>query len=209
MYNQYDPEGEGAYTSTEVSLPPLTVPLRNPAHIEWLNKFGVSDAHQEHYFMDTYGFNEPRLVSLITNAFGDLIFWQARDVITNNNPKYINQLGLRKPDEAFIRYNLFPSYLFIVEDLVSALRIHDLGYNVYAILGNRPNKQQIDYLRRLVDLERIFLWLDPDEGGLEGVKYVKKKLMSHYEVLWLSGLQEPKYLDDETLRETLDTWVNY
>lgn len=206
-YNDYDPDHRPAPSERTyaIELPDTTVHALPTNMKAWLKQFHLTDDQIKDNFMATYSYSTPRLVSLIRNPKGDLIFWQARDVITNQTPKYINQKGLLKPAQSYTRKTTDSTHVIIVEDLISAIRLYSLGYDVHAVIGNRPSPEQTKYLQNL-GVDYYILWLDPDIGGDQGAKFLKEKLKNYGMLLHISNELEPKYRTDAEIHEVLEDY---
>lgn len=208
MYNHYDPDHvpEERDLTTVLELPPLTVSQFPEEILAWLQQYHLTPEEITGNFKVSYHYDPCRLVSLITNPEGDVTFWQARDVLTGSNPKYINQKGYLKPEAAYTRTPDPASYMIIVEDAISAIRLYRKGYNVHAIVGNRPSPHQLHFLQQL-PVDYYILWLDPDEGGEVGAKFLRKHLLNYGSILSITDELEPKYRTDEEILSVLEDYV--
>tara|TARA_R110000868_G_scaffold35958_3_gene128188 strand:- start:302 stop:1111 length:810 start_codon:yes stop_codon:yes gene_type:complete len=123
--------------------------------------------------------NSPKQVAMVLlDATTAHIGIQVRNLLPIT-PKYITSYhsDTRKGEAAWFYYG--SKTLVITEDYLSAYRTHlDGGVSAVALLRTALSDTT---LRQIADLEfeHIFIWLDPDQAGIEGARKVKQKLR-HY-----------------------------
>ena len=124
--------------------------------------------------------NNPKQVAVVLlDATKAHIGIQVRNLLPTAIPKYITSYysDTRKGEAAWFYYS--SKTLVITEDYLSAYRTHtDGGVSTVALLRTALSDTT---LRQIADLEfeHIFIWLDPDQAGIEGARKVKQKLQ-HY-----------------------------
>jgi len=93
-----------------------------------------------------------------------LIGYQAR-TFRDNKPKYIT----RANPEEFDKYvytlpgSVYPSTWVIVEDVISAIKVHLAGFTSIALLGSYLKKPIRDFILIQPTTTEIITWLDPDK----------------------------------------------
>ena len=105
------------------------------------------------------------------------IGWQVRNL--KAQPKYITYYtdNSTKGDASwFYKGN---KTLVITEDYLSAYRVHkNTGLSSVALLRTNLSDRTLAQIYEL-EIDTIFIWLDPDEAGMEGTTKLYKKL-THY-----------------------------
>jgi hypothetical protein len=110
--------------------------------------------------------------------------------------RYINSEGLKKSKvlygftmaKAAIRRGDF-DFIWVVEGPGDVVALHALGfYNVVALLGCRPSKEQMYLLTLLTN--QILIGLDNDEAGWEGATRLAKMAESKMSNIWFGGYAE-------------------
>jgi hypothetical protein len=92
-------------------------------------------------------------------------------------------------------------YTVVTEDILSAGRCARV-LPAYALLGTSLGTP---LLNELVKYQKIFLWLDPDKGGITGVRSMIQKLRLFTEVQVVQSRDDPKRLTDNEIRRHLAT----
>lgn len=143
----------------------------------WLGQYNLSPE-----VLDQSGIGySPKLNRLIfpVRDGGKLIYWQGRSLDkkgehTPPRPKYTNVTQAGAKPIYHIQINpTKPTVL--VEDIISALKVADAGYNSIAILGSYVDDTLVLKLLKL-NLTSAVIWLDPDKRQ-DMVKY-QKRLMA-------------------------------
>jgi hypothetical protein len=105
------------------------------------------------------------------------IGWQVRNL--KAEPKYITYYtnnNAKGESSWFYKGN---KTLVITEDYLSAYRVHkNTGLSSVALLRTNLSDRTLAQIYEL-GIETIFIWLDPDEAGMEGTTKLYKKL-THY-----------------------------
>jgi len=126
-------------------------------------------------FDERYISYSPSLERVIIPFWGGtkLIGWQGRDIYYNRNIDLYNKGFLkRKPIKWYTNYsntrlfytiyNNIYNYIILVEDVISAIKVHNhYGFNVVALLNSTLNNNLIDLLE-LRKYQKVIVWLDPD-----------------------------------------------
>lgn len=126
-------------------------------------------------------------------------------LITRNyikTPKYQNSDGLRKSEVLFGEIKPNENLLILVEGVLDAIWLWQLGYNAVSLLGHDLSRRQVDIIKRHRYGE-VCLGLDNDEAGLVGTRAAIIQLQqSGYLMPQLSYLKYPhKDAQECTLEE--------
>jgi len=92
-----------------------------------------------------------------------------------------------------------PMSCVVCEDILSAGRCGEY-IKAYALLGTSLDTTQLSVLMKY---QKIFLWLDPDKGGRQGVKQAVNRLRMFSEVQIVNSPVDPKKLTNEQIKEYL------
>jgi len=134
----------------------------------WLYKYGITDQDIKRY---RFGFSEwyDRLIMPVFND-GKLVYWQGRNLgkSTKDSPKYTNVKSNRS--SVYFQLLTYPGKpVVLVEDILSAIRVNNAGYNSVALLGTNIGTYLVKELQQLRPT-LVLVWLDPDKR-LDCVKY--------------------------------------
>jgi DNA primase len=158
-----------------------------------------------------------RIVMPLRGEDGTWLYWQARAVRVGQRPKYINPtvdketLGfLALPedypvagthcDTSAIHGRVDGRSVVVTEDILSAVRV---GRSMPAVscLGTKASGSQIGALS---GAEKVFIWLDPDQAGLDGATTMKRQLSLVVPTEIVDSRADPKLLSDEQIRDHLN-----
>lgn len=160
----------------------------------WLYKGGLSKPRIE--ALGIY-YHEPTKRVVIPIVEGEeLTYWQARAVMPDQQPKYINP--------SIDRAKVLPSFgsgpvIVLTEDYLSAVQVGRVT-EAWSLLGV---DLKAPILAKLLDDGRpVACWLDPDKAGIEGNQRISKELRSlGVEVSIIESSKDPKLLSkQETLQ---------
>lgn len=110
--------------------------------------------------------------------------------------RYVNSEGLKKSKvlygftlaQAAIKRGDF-DWVWVVEGPGDVVALHALGfYNVVALLGCRPSREQVYLLTLLAD--KLLIGLDNDEAGWEGADKLAKMAEGKFNKIWFGGYAE-------------------
>jgi hypothetical protein len=87
----------------------------------------------------------------------------------------------------------------VVEDVVSAYKVHKAGYNVLALLGTKASEQQLDLL---YNYKHVNIWLDPDTPGQLGACALYKRINGICDVMNVLT-EQPKEVSYFRIKELL------
>lgn len=167
--------------------PANTDPATWPAEAAvWLYKAGMSNDHIQMWGI----YYCPRIERVVipVKERGRVVYWQARSIHkpSPDNPKYINP----SIDKPIARFGSGP-VLCITEDILSAYKIGQAGYEAWCIMGT-----SIESKLSLIAAtgKPVALCLDPDMGGVKGRIKLRKSLnmmgVKHHTPAFL---KDPKY----------------
>lgn len=169
--------------TNEVYLPKGVVPL-NQCKIKdkvmgYLGSRGITEADVLKYAVMWWPENE-RVLFPFRNSLGNLVFWTARTIYKNLQPKYLHP-SISKSDRVIQYIGSDDSAIYIVEGVFDAIRINKLGYTVVVLMGTDISDVIKDYLR--ATKKSVVLVLDNDAAAKQ-LKYEEelKRLLGEDQV---------------------------
>lgn len=123
----------------------------------------------------------------------------------DGTPKYITKCDKTKKDRfLFVKHvDNTSKDVVLVEDILSCLRLNQLGYNAVALLGVNVDDSLFRYLRE--HYSRFHVWLDNDNTQ---VKLAQVKIKNKLELIGPSRIikteKDPKEYTDDEIREFVD-----
>jgi len=192
-------------TVGQIYLPRDATPEIPPIGLSWLYRYYITDDEIQKYGI-CYSEQYHRLIlPVYDNA--DLIYRQGRSLklpYTKDNPKYLNIRQSGAKNVFFkIKYPLYhPSYLVVVEDILSAIRV-GRTHNSLALLGSYFPTTILNEFR---DYENIIIYLDYDKretaikqairfNKLTGKRFIVKQ--HPFDPKVLTHVQLEEYLKDD------------
>lgn len=130
---------------------------------------------------------------------GELVWFQARAILPEQKPKYIQP----SHDRSSIMFKMLKGSkerVVVVEDILSAIRVGK-HTNAVSLLGTKITTEQASYLS---NFDKVTLWLDNDRAGKRGAFAIKKALSLVTEVDSIVTDEDPKKLTDEQILRKLD-----
>lgn len=169
---------------------------------------GVTSKQIEHKkigytVLDKYAYR----IILPIRLSGKLVGFVGRDFIGNQDPKYKNSIGAK------CIYNLpekKKSTICLSEGAFDALAIErvskHIGIDSGGLLGHSITDEQLHLLRHY---DRLLLWMDPDEAGIEGLINIRKKIGNSIElgVILPEGFLDDKEFDTRDPSELEDNEI--
>ena len=200
-----------------VELSPTTLPdglttihsAPPEAHL-WLLKAGVNLDEANRHGIQWWP-DQRRVVVPCYDFAKELVYWQARNVGLCNGPKYMNPViakdalyiyfGQRTPDGLLTRHGSADlEKVVITEDILSAIRVSEYLTAIPA-LGTSPTRA---HLAQTVG-RKVYLWLDPDQAGLDGAAEFLSALQFHdYPPTVIHSQADPKNLTRRAMRSVLE-----
>lgn len=121
----------------------------------------------------------------------------ARSVESWQKPKYIE----KAPENSYwVSGSERTTTCVITEDILSAGRCGKF-MQAFSILGTSLSTAM---LNKFLGYKTIFVWLDPDRGGINGVKNMSKRIMLVCDdVRIITSESDPKCLSDDKIKELL------
>ena len=172
-----------------------------PKGLAWLGAGGWTIDLITRYAVQWSG-NLSRVIIPIV-SHGSQIGYTARAVESWQRPKYLEKCpdgGMWESESGtHVGEPLDGSSAVICEDILSAGRCGEI-MKAYSILGTSLNTKQ---LSTLMHYDRIYLWLDPDNGGRDGVLSMINRLRMFSEVIIITSEVDPKKLTDKEIRSYL------
>jgi hypothetical protein len=148
-------------------------------HPLWAER-GISDEAKD---LLKLGF-DPAVQRLVFPVFwhGELVGWQKRATVPDQEPKYKNSWGFPK-SETLYNYDVASSYprVCVVESPMSVAKAVSLGIsNVVGTHGAKVSDLQVDALK---GFEVVYLWFDRDAAGITAERKMAEGLYRHTEVM--------------------------
>lgn len=180
----------------------LPVPMENDvlkwptAARLWLYKAGISNRRIEE--LGIYYHPPSRRVVVPVIEKGQVTYWQARAVMPDQVPKYLNP--------AVDRSKVLPRFgqghfIVLTEDYLSAVRVGEVT-EAWSLLGTQLKEPVLAELVR--EDKPVACWLDPDKAGVKGNSTISKTLRSlGIDVTVVVSEKDPKFLSKERIRECL------
>lgn len=120
----------------------------------------------------------------------------------DKKPKYITVMpsGMVKSHYMKSSDMFLGGTLVVVEDLLSAYKLHYAGYSALCLLGTKLDTGILPTI--LLDkVDRIVLWLDDDAAGHEGAMKLFKELNPVFKRITSINMLQPKEIPLDKLRE--------
>jgi hypothetical protein len=120
----------------------------------------------------------------------------------DKQPKYITAMptGMVKSHYMNSSDRVNGDTLVVVEDLLSAYKLHWAGYSALCLLGTKLDKSILPSI--LVDKHsRVVIWLDDDAAGHEGTMKVYKELSPVFKYITSINMLQPKEISVDNLKE--------
>jgi hypothetical protein len=120
----------------------------------------------------------------------------------DKKPKYITVMpsGMVKSHYMKSSDMFLGGTLVVVEDLLSAYKLHYAGYSALCLLGTKLDTGLLPTI--LLDkVDRVVLWLDDDVAGHEGAVKIYKELSPVFKRITSINMLQPKEISVYDLRE--------
>ena len=102
-------------------------------------------------------------------------------------------------DLPYFYYSGILNKIVVVEDVVSAYKVHKAGYNVLALLGTKASDRDLELL---YNYEDVIIWLDPDHPGQIGACELYKRINGVSDVMNVLA-EQPKEVSYSRIKELL------
>ena len=168
----------------------------SPEGRQWLFKAGITPKIINKY---SIGYSKV-LRRVVLPVHGDSLEWyQNRAVYEGQKPKYLQPNIVKNAifNSRLIRPD---TTIIIVEDILSAIRVTEAGYNAVSILGTKLSEYQTS---RLSEVRRVVTWLDGDRAGRKGAASIRKTLSMLMEVGNIVTEKDPKCYSDQQIRKII------
>ena len=137
-----------------------------------------------------------RVILPIYNGIGELVYYQARGVEPNHNPKYLNPKSGK--DEAIPLYGKGTGDILIVtEDIASAIRV-GRDFDAMSALGTHLSPAMVRYI--INNYARVGIWLDGDGAGVRGRTEMHDALSFFVDVYHIETTDDPKAYSQAEIR---------
>ena len=135
--------------------------------------------------------------------------------VYGNQPKYLIDSYIVKSHVLYpINHFILPQdrTVLIVEGQIDCMRMHQHGFtNTLSIINSKINQPQIDALK-MMGVQNIINFLDPDEAGRTGGEKLQKlcrKDFNIYNVKWPDGVSDPDGLTKEQTEHMIVNKIMY
>ncbi len=91
--------------------------------------------------------------------------------------------------------------MFVVEDLLSAYKIHKAGGDVVCLMGTKANETETLFLARC---PHVTIWMDNDSAGVCAAAKLQGQLSAYTTVATMMSLQQPKETPLTRLKEIVN-----
>lgn len=98
-----------------------------------------------------------------------------------------------------------PHIVVLVEDVFSAIRLHNIGYNVIPLLGTSLYEQTL--LQIVKKYGTVIIWLDDDKPGIRAASSIERKVNLVVDKVFKVRAKEPKLCSDQEIQNILDPLV--
>lgn len=171
-----------------------------PVQYAWFLKYGIPMAVAARYH---FGWSEffNRVVVPIYNRDAEILdAVHMRAVRPDDKPKWLN-MGRPSPDAMYWAADLNyskASFIVVVEDLLSAIKVRLAGYNAVAILGSEITDTQVQNI--IKETASVIVWFDNDAAGRKGQRNaIKQFQMQGIQVFQILSDADPKTYSREAI----------
>jgi len=187
---------EQARACTSYELPPDCSQSIPEAGLAWLGSGGWTGAFIRHYKIQWSQKLQRVIIPIVPD--GNYMGYIGRAIESWQWPKYLE----KTKEGAYWKsgpQDCRQLSTVVTEDILSAGKCGKI-YPSYALLGTSLGTP---LLNELTKYSRVYLWLDPDKGGVNGVKTMINRLRFFTEVIVLKSRDDPKRLPDDEIRRLL------
>jgi hypothetical protein len=120
----------------------------------------------------------------------------------DKKPKYITTVPRSMSKSHYIKSSdmFMGDKLVVVEDLLSAYKLHYAGYSTLCLLGTKLDTSILPNIL-LDNHSRVVLWLDDDAAGHVGAMKLFKELSPVFKYITSINMQQPKEIALRSLQE--------
>lgn len=164
----------------------------------WLRKAGIDEDLRKEYKIQ-YSPSAKRVLLPSYDTNGRLLYLQARAVFEGQTPKYVNQAAVKKP--LFHSHQAVTSEVVLTEDILSAIKVGQV-FSAISLLGTKP----VDtLLPALMPFDEVFVWLDPDDAGINGsIKIAHYCSLLGKPVYRVQSDKDPKYYSKQEIKQFIE-----
>lgn len=151
----------------------------------------------------TKSFNIPGTYAILPVChLGHMSGYQARG-FSGSRSKYVNIGSLNHL--LYFDKNLYGPTV-VVEDIMSALRISDIGYNVICVMGTHlSNEKLVEALFLGKICAEIIIWLDSDVPGQKAAQILREKFKWITKCKIIQSTKDPKLYSNDEIRRLIDS----
>jgi hypothetical protein len=150
-----------------------------------------------------YDSDRHRVVIPKLNEAGELVQYQSRRLVTDGTPKYLTN----KLKHEHIHDPIGPGErtCIIVEDMISAIRLVELGYDAVPLFTSTMTSESM--LTLVGRYDKIYVWLDNDSVTVDrhaDIICTGLRLLDQH-AQRITGYRDPKHYNDETIDNIVDS----
>lgn len=166
--------------------------------LNWLRKAGIDEDLRREYGI-CYSPSLRRVILPAYDSNRRLVYIQARAVFDGQTPKYANQAAVKKP--LFHSHQAVTSEVVLTEDILSAIKVGQV-FSAISLLGTKP----VDtLLPALMPFDEVFVWLDPDDAGIDGsIKIAHYCSVLGKPVYRVHSDKDPKYYSKQEIKQFIE-----
>jgi DNA primase len=143
-----------------------------------------------------------RVIIPVRDGRGALLGFCGRSIDDGRNPKYLYSKGLDTRRYVFCFDKVGRGPVFLVEGMIDALRLWQLGFQAVTCFGSEMFEEQA---KKLSLVDKLYMIPDNDAKGKKFVREVRKKLPTIRDIIYLpSGYKDPGEMEDDDLRMVLE-----
>ena len=198
------PEGLENNSNTSLQLPPNSTARLSPAALKWLLTYQVFEDICKDYNI-RYDYRSNRVILPSYSSDGTLMFYQARALSKEDQPKY---LSVGSKQSLFWSKGPYDNKttIVLVEDMLSAIRVGKVVQTV-SLIGTSLNKEKLLHLSQ--DYAIMIVWMDGDKEGQRAAKKLVKQLsLLTSNVFNVTTRQDPKCLFESDIRKELAPYLS-
>lgn len=164
----------------------------------WLYKAAISNVEIKALGI-YWNTRSSRVVIPVSDAEGQVVYWQARTLDKTNPKKYLNPRVDKR--RLVAKYGNGPAVV-LTEDILSAYRVSRAGFEGWCLLGTKLNDHTAASLIKCC--RPVVVWLDPDSAGQTAATQIIKRLRAYgVTVHNVVSDRDPKLLPREVIEWTL------
>lgn len=145
-----------------------------------------------------------RIIIPVRDGRGALLGVCGRATSDDRNPKYLYSKGLDTRRYVFCFDRVQRGPVFLVEGMIDALRLWQLGHQAVTCFGSEMFEEQA---KKLSLVDKLYMIPDNDAKGKKFIRDVRKKLPTIRDIIYLpTGHKDPGDMADDDLCAVLEPY---